>query len=237
MPDIVTALMISTGAVLGFSGVFVALRQFLRKSTSQRIAFFKRSLSPVLFGVYLFPLYLVWFSATEPPADLLLCGLMFALVGIGLVLSRHDSLIWRLLWTGAMILAAVLGALRVVARIRGLPFLLDVLLLDLVIACVPLAFIVPLSRKRVRWQVWELAGLIFPYGIFAALMFSRLEPKNPLNFFDSVSVSFAIPIAALVRVGVGSGIGERLCAALLVCVLCIAAAAVYFTVPCVHDSM
>ena len=97
------------------------------------------------------------------------------------------------------------------------------------IACVPLAFIVPLSRKRVHWQWWELLALIIPYGIFVVLMSSNFATKNPLNMFDSISIGFAIPVAALVRVAVGARIGERLCAALLMGLLCIVAVIVYFT--------
>lgn len=105
------------------------------------------------------------------------------------------------------------------------------------IACLPLAFIVPLSRKRVHWEWWESLALILPYGTFVALMFSDLAPKNALNFFEGWLIGVAIPIAALVRVAVGARIKERLCAALLMGLLCIVAVIVYFTCPVVRDSI
>jgi hypothetical protein len=110
-------------------------------------------------------------------------------------------------------------------------------LLHVVIAGVLLALIVPLSRKRVHWQWWELLALILPYSIFAVLMLSNVEPKNPLNMFDSGFISVAVAIAALVRVAVGTRIGERSCAVILMCLLCAVAVIVYFTASVVRDSM
>jgi hypothetical protein len=110
-------------------------------------------------------------------------------------------------------------------------------LLHVVVAGLPLALIVPLSRKRVHWQRWELLALILPYSIFTVLMLSNVESKNPLNMFDATSISVAVAIAALVRVAVGTRIGERSCAILLMCLLCVVAVFVYFTTSAVHDSI
>ena len=66
-----------------------------------------------------------------------------------------------------------------------------------VLAGVPLLPIVLFSSKRVRWRWWESSVLFIPYAIFVALMLSDLKPKNPLNMFDSLSISFAIVVAAL----------------------------------------
>jgi phosphatidylserine synthase len=110
-------------------------------------------------------------------------------------------------------------------------------LLHVVVAWVLLALIIPFSRKRVHWQRWELLALILPYSIFAILMLSNIEPKNPLNMFDAGSISVAVAIAALVRVAVGARIGERLCAVILMCLLCVVAVIVYFTASVVRDSM
>ncbi len=104
-------------------------------------------------------------------------------------------------------------------------------LLQAGIAAVPLAFIIPLSRKRVHWRWWESLALIFPYGVFLALMFFNFAPKSPLNIFDSAFIGMAVPIAALVRVAVGARTDERFCATLLMCSLCAVAALVYFTCP------
>jgi hypothetical protein len=104
------------------------------------------------------------------------------------------------------------------------------------IAFVPLAFIVPLSRKRVHWW-WESLALILPYGVFLALTFFNFTPTNPLNRCDSIAIGFAVPIAALVRVVVGTRIDQQFCAARLMSLLCAVAAILYFMAPVVHDSM
>ncbi len=80
--------------------------------------FSKRSLSRILFGVYLFPLLLVLTSLSIPPADLPLCGLMFGLAVVGLFVSRHDSRIWRIIWVGALIASVMFGVLELVAGER-----------------------------------------------------------------------------------------------------------------------
>ena len=51
-----------------------------------KLAFNRRSLLRMLLGVYLFLLSVVCFSLSVPPADLPLCGLMFALAVAGVFL-------------------------------------------------------------------------------------------------------------------------------------------------------
>ena len=80
--------------------------------------FSRRSLSRILFGVYLFPLLLVLCSLSVPPADLPLCGLMLVLAVVGLILARHESRIWRILWIGALIGSILFGVLEIVAGKR-----------------------------------------------------------------------------------------------------------------------
>ena len=75
----------------------------------------KRSLLRVLLGVYLFPLYLVVFSLSVPPADLPLCGLMFVLSVFGLVLARRDIRAWRVVWTSALITSIIFAVLEIIA--------------------------------------------------------------------------------------------------------------------------
>ena len=78
----------------------------------------RRSLSRILFGVYLLPLFLVCFSLSVPPADLPLCGLMFALAVGGLILVRRDTRFWRVVWTTALIASVLFGVLELVAGKR-----------------------------------------------------------------------------------------------------------------------
>lgn len=78
----------------------------------------KRSVLRVLLAVYVFPLCLVVFSLSVPPSDLPLCGLMFALAGVGCVLARRESRAWRLIWASALVLSLLCGVLEVVAGQR-----------------------------------------------------------------------------------------------------------------------
>src|SRR3954462_3140074 len=78
----------------------------------------KRSFLRILVGVYLFPLFLICFSLSVPPADLPLCGLLFVLAVIGIILARRERRAWRLFWTGALIVALLLAVLEVIAGWR-----------------------------------------------------------------------------------------------------------------------
>ena len=84
----------------------------------QKLAINKQSWLRVLFGVYLFPLSLVCFSLSVPPADLPLCALMFVLASVGLFLARGESRAWRVIWTSALIVSIVCAVLEVVAGQR-----------------------------------------------------------------------------------------------------------------------
>jgi hypothetical protein len=68
-----------------------------------------------MLGVYLFPLYLVIFSLSGPPADLPLCGLMFIPALFGLVLARRESRAWRIVWAVALTAAIIFGVLEIIA--------------------------------------------------------------------------------------------------------------------------
>ena len=84
----------------------------------QKLTLNKRSWLRMLLGVYLFPFSLVCFSVSVPPGDLPLCGLMFVIAVVGLVLGRHESRIWRLIWTNALVVSVLCGVLEVVAGKR-----------------------------------------------------------------------------------------------------------------------
>lgn len=78
----------------------------------------KRTCLRVLLVAYFFPLSLFWFSLSVPPADLPLCGLMFAWAVLGLILARGESRTWRAIWLSALILSILGGALEFVAGKR-----------------------------------------------------------------------------------------------------------------------
>ena len=88
------------------------------RACMQRIAINKQSVLRVLLGVYVFPLFLVVFSLSVPPADLPLCGLMFGLAGVGFILARRESRAWRLIWLSALIVSVLCGVLEVMAGQR-----------------------------------------------------------------------------------------------------------------------
>ena len=95
-----------------------------------------------------------------------------------------------------------------------------------------------LGRKRVHWQFWELSAFVLPYGIWFGLYLSKLEPKSDFNVaIESVFMILSVLVAVLARVIIGARFSERLCAAILVFLLCIAAVVIYFSVPLPHDSM
>ena len=78
----------------------------------------KRSLLRILLGVYLFLLSLVCFSLSVPPGDLPLCGGMFAVAAAGLALAFRGTRAWRVVWTTALMVSILGGAIEVVAGKR-----------------------------------------------------------------------------------------------------------------------
>jgi hypothetical protein len=81
----------------------------------QKLTNNKRSLLRVLLSVYFVLLYLVIFSLSVPPADLPLCGLMFALAALGFFLARQESQVWRVVWIITLIVSILCGALEIIA--------------------------------------------------------------------------------------------------------------------------
>lgn len=90
-----------------------------------------------------------------------------------------------------------------------------------------------LSRRRVRWHMWELSGLAIPFALWMILLASQLgPPKSMSNFVIEFSlITLAVPIAAFLRIVVGRTFAERLTAGALVLALTVNAAGVYWLVP------
>ena len=100
------------------------------------------------------------------------------------------------------------------------------------IATVLSAPIVFFGRKRVHWRSWELLALVLPFIVWSLLMFSDLSTgKSLANLGEPFYFSFAVPVAALVRVAVGTRIAERTFAGCLIAALCVVAVGVFFIVP------
>ncbi len=90
-----------------------------------------------------------------------------------------------------------------------------------------------IGRRRVAWANWQLLGLVLPFCVWLLLMLSPLSTgrKSLANVGEPIYISFAMPLAALIRVGAGKHVPERITAAGLIAVLCVVAAMVFFAVP------
>lgn len=93
--------------------------------------------------------------------------------------------------------------------------------------------VVYLGRRRANWRSWELLATVLPFCVWLALMFSEFSTgwKTMSNLVEPLYFSLAVPVAAMVRVIVGTRIDERICAAILMVALCLIATAVFFFVP------
>jgi len=98
--------------------------------------------------------------------------------------------------------------------------------------------ILVLGRKRIHWQLWELSVFVLPYAIWVSLFFSNIEPKSDLNMaVETVFMILSVLVAVLARVIIEARFPERLCAAVLICLLCVVDVVIYFAVPNPHDSI
>ena len=101
------------------------------------------------------------------------------------------------------------------------------------IATVLSAPVVFFGRKRVYWRLGELVVLILPFTVWSVLMCSELAVgrKSLANCVEPFYFAAAVPLAALIRVTVGSRIPEKLSAGILIAAICALAAGVFFMVP------
>ena len=93
------------------------------------------------------------------------------------------------------------------------------------------------GRKRIHWWMWESLALVIPFCVWLCLMQTDLSTgwKSLSNLAEPFMFSFAIPVAAMVRVAVGTRVNEKKIAGVLIAVLCGVAAAVFFMVPSLPD--
>lgn len=87
------------------------------------------------------------------------------------------------------------------------------------------------GRRRMHVNSIDLLSLVLPFAIWTLLMNIRSSGKSISNLIEPVLFCFAIPLGALARVIIGSNIGERACSIIMVFILCIASACVYFWMP------
>jgi hypothetical protein len=89
------------------------------------------------------------------------------------------------------------------------------------------------GRNRIGWANWALLALVIPFCVWVILMLSPLSAgrKSLANLGEPVYISFAMPVLALLRVGMGRRLSERVYAASFLTVLCVIAAVVFVIVP------
>jgi hypothetical protein len=89
------------------------------------------------------------------------------------------------------------------------------------------------ATERVHWRPWDCLAVVLPFLTWLALKYSDLAtgPKNWTNVAEPIYFSFAVPVAALVRVAVGKRIRESVSSAALIAWLCFVAAVVLFFTP------
>jgi len=89
------------------------------------------------------------------------------------------------------------------------------------------------GRKRIVWTKWDLLALIIPFCIWLVLMSSPLSAgkKSLANIGEPIYISFAMPFAAMLRVGVGRHARNTSVALLVAGLLCGVAIATFFLVP------
>jgi hypothetical protein len=93
------------------------------------------------------------------------------------------------------------------------------------------ARIVLFGRRRVHWESLDLLAFLLPFATWVALMNYSSVGKSLGNLAEPMLLSLTFPIAALLRVGVGTRINQRLCSIGLVTLLCITSAAVHRLTP------
>ena len=129
---------------------------------------------------------------------------------------------------GVAAVATVLTVIRVPERMA----LMVIWMMHVVVAVVFSAPIVFFGRTRVHWSRWDLLAFVLPFGVWLALMESSAGVgKSLANLVEPVYFSFAVPIAALVRVMLGARVRERACSISLVALLCLTAICVFRWTP------
>jgi hypothetical protein len=117
--------------------------------------------------------------------------------------------------------------------VRRSPLMDMVFLVWLILAGVGATLSVPvlwIGRKRIRWTNWELLALVVPFCVWLLLSLSPLSygRKRFANIGEPIYISFAMPIVALLRVGIGQNLSRV--TAILIVLGCLYAAATFFLV-------
>src|SRR5262249_8010561 len=92
-------------------------------------------------------------------------------------------------------------------------------------------------RRRVHWLWWEALVFIVPFFLWMALMLSDLSTgrKSIANLGEFVFITPAVPIAALIRVALGTRVREGICAGSLFALICLTAIGVFWLTPALPE--
>jgi len=111
-----------------------------------------------------------------------------------------------------------------------------------VVACAPIIY---LGRRRVHWRYWELLALVLPFCTWFVLALSGLslshgrvhfdEGKSLSNIVEAFWLGCSVPIAALLRVIIGTKLNEGICAKVIQTALCVVGGAVSVLTPCLPE--
>ena len=120
---------------------------------------------------------------------------------------------------------------------KFVPIMLWVWLIHAGIAAILSAPVVYFGRKRVHWHWHELLVFVVPFGIWFALNgILDFVPKNLSNVvIEPVIFGLAVPLAALVRVAIGTRISESASVKSLIGAVSVVAVGVFFMVPCLPE--
>jgi hypothetical protein len=95
--------------------------------------------------------------------------------------------------------------------------------------------IVLLGCKRVHWGFSDSLAFFLPFTAWLGLMTASGIGKSLANLIEPVFISFAFPVAALIRVVVGTRAREKTVSIVLVALLCVTAAGVYWWTPALPE--
>jgi hypothetical protein len=133
-----------------------------------------------------------------------------------------------------MVLVAVAPLGLALTRItpEGAALLFNVWVMHAVVAAAlssPIAF---WGRDRVRWGPVDLLAFVLPYGLWFALgELSEPNGKSLANLIEPFYFGLAIPVAAAIRVVLGSRGRQWVCSLCLVTLVCLTAAIVFWLTP------
>ena len=119
-----------------------------------------------------------------------------------------------------------------------IPFLLGAWVTQAIVAAVVVTPVVVLAWKRVHWRSWELLSLVIPFCVWWGLSVSDLS--NGWKSLSNLAVEpgilgLALGVGALARVALSTRLSEKLASSVTLVGLCVAAAVVFWSVPCLPE--